>query len=279
MKNFFGSDPSMRLELEQRLAAGINLPDAERLGVALAAVRSCVTGTSGPDPLAQRLVTAFVRPAVPMGVALGTSNRDIGIAASLWPDASCFVRQPLSRASGSTVIPLYGGLAPAGLSRTSGQSPHARSPGKFVTRVSRHAWSRVVNRSLWSTFDPPRFADQSLLAFLVLDGAPQFTNGWHTSEPSGGKSGAVATIGYTARDSRTGDPLLDLVYEPSFNQKCVAPGKLLNSSDDGFLTHDCASVGNTAGAPDCRSRSGARSGPSRQRCARWARCRGCVVHD
>ena len=58
----------------------------------------------------------------------------------------------------------------------------------------------------------------------------------------------MATIGYCARDSRTGDPLLDLVYERSFNQKCVAPGRLLNSSDDGFLTHDCASVGNTAGA-------------------------------
>ena len=71
MKNFFGSDPSMRLELEQRLAAGINLADAERLGVALTAVRSCVPGTSGPDSLAQRLVTAFVRPAVPIGYGLG----------------------------------------------------------------------------------------------------------------------------------------------------------------------------------------------------------------
>ena len=69
-----------------------------------------------------------------------------------------------------------------------------------------------------------------------------------TPERSGGKSGAVATIGYCARDSRTADPLLDLVYERSFNQKCVAPGRVLNSSDDGFLTHDCASVGNTAGA-------------------------------
>jgi len=88
----------------------------------------------------------------------------------------------------------------------------------------------------------------SLLAFLVLDGARQFINGWHTSERSGGKSGAVATIGYSARDSRTGDPLLDLVYERSFNQKCVAPGRLLKLSDDGFLTHDCAAVGNTAGA-------------------------------
>src|SRR5262245_10873606 len=71
MKNFFSSDPSIRLELEQRLAAGINLPDAERLGVALPAIRSYVTGTSGPDPLAQLLVTAFVRPAVPMNMAFG----------------------------------------------------------------------------------------------------------------------------------------------------------------------------------------------------------------
>src|SRR5436305_2008026 len=32
MKNFFGSDPSMRLELEPRLAAGLELPDADGLG-------------------------------------------------------------------------------------------------------------------------------------------------------------------------------------------------------------------------------------------------------
>src|SRR5262249_39661021 len=88
----------------------------------------------------------------------------------------------------------------------------------------------------------------SLLAFLVLDRARQFSNGWHVSERDGSKNGTVATIGYCARDSRTGDPLLDLVYERSFNQKCVAPGRLLKSSEDGFLTHDCASIGNSAGA-------------------------------
>src|SRR5262249_27000863 len=87
----------------------------------------------------------------------------------------------------------------------------------------------------------------SLIAFLVLDGARRLTNGWPTSEHGGGKSGAVVTLGYCARDSRTGDPLLDLVYERSFNQKCVAPGRLVSSAEDGLLTHDCASVGNTAG--------------------------------
>ena len=93
MKNLFGSDPSMRLELEQRLAAGINLPDAERLGVALPAVRSCVTGTSGADPLAQRLVTAFVRPAVPMGTALGD------VESRYWNRRLALAGRELSRAA------------------------------------------------------------------------------------------------------------------------------------------------------------------------------------
>jgi endonuclease G, mitochondrial len=248
MKNFFGSDPSMRLELEQRLAAGINLPDAERLGVALAAVRSCVTGTSGPDPLAQRLVTAFVRPAVPMGVALDVESR-------YWNRRLALAGRELSRAATAVARVWLDGhpaLRWAGTCwfvtdkwavTTMAVAQEIRHPG-VKARVEQGGQSFAVVDVRTHDGSPIN----SLLAFLVLDGARQFINGWHTSERSGGKGGAVATIGYSARDSRTGDPLLDLVYERSFNQKCVAPGRLLNLSDDGFLTHDCASVGNTAGA-------------------------------
>src|SRR6266513_627818 len=112
MKNFFGSDPSMRIELEQRLAAGINLPDAERLGVALPAVRSCVIGTSGPDPLAQRLVTAFVRPAVPMA---GTHRSGAVGRSVLWP--------PLG-----TLRATRGRGTHCSISSTSGASTRSASP-------------------------------------------------------------------------------------------------------------------------------------------------------
>ena len=249
MKNFFGSDPSMRIELEQRLAAGINLPDAERLGVALPAVRSCVTGTSGPDPLVQRLVTAFVRPAVPMGMVLGD------VESRYWNRRLALAGRELSRAATAVARVWLDGhpaLRWAGTCwfvtdkwavTTRSVAQEIRHPG-VKARVEQGGQSFAVVDVRTHDGSPIN----SLLAFLVLDGARQFINGWHTSERSGGKSGAVATIGYSARDSRTGDPLLDLVYERSFNQKCVAPGRLLKLSDDGFLTHDCAAVGNTAGA-------------------------------
>src|SRR4029434_3687397 len=249
MKNFFGADPSMRLELEQRLAAGINLPDAERLGVTLDAIRSCVTGTSGPDPLAERLVTAFVRPAVPMGIAFGN------VESRYWNRRLALAGRELSRAA-TTVARVWLDGHPAlrwagtcwfvtdkWAVTTMAVAQEIRHPG-VKARVEQGGQSFAVVDVRTHDGSPIN----SLLAFLVLDGARQFINGWHTSQRSGGKGGAVATIGYSARDSRTGDPLLDLVYERSFNQKCVAPGRLLNLSDDGFLTHDCASVGNTAGA-------------------------------
>lgn len=249
MKYFFGSDPSMRLELEQRLAAGINLPDAERLGVPLCAVRSWVTGTSGPDPFAQRLVTAFVRPAVPIGMVLGD------VESRYWNRRLALAGRELSRAATAVARVWLDGhpaLQWAGTCwfvtdkwavTTRAVAQEIRHPG-VKARVEQGGQSFAVVDVRTDDGSPIN----SLLAFLLIDGARRFTNGWHTSGRGGGKSGAVATIGYCARDSRTGDPLLDLVYERSFNQKCVAPGRLLNSSENGLLTHDCASVGNTAGA-------------------------------
>ena len=213
------------------------------------AVRSCVTGTSGPDPLAQRLVTAFVRPAVPMGMALGD------VESRYWNRRLALAGRELSRAATAVArvwLDGHPGLRWAGTCwfvtdkwavTTRAVAQEIRYPG-VKARVEHGGQSFAVVDVRTHDGSPIN----SLLAFLVLDGARQFTNGWHASERGGGKSEAVATIGYCARDSRTGDPLLDLVYERSFNQKCVAPGRLLNLSDDGFLTHDCASVGNTAGA-------------------------------
>src|SRR5215831_13187921 len=174
MKTFFGSDSSMRLELEQRLAAGINLPDAERLGVALPAIRSYVNGTSGPDPLAERLVTAFVRPAVPMGVSFGN------VESRYWNRRLALAGRELSRAATAVARVWLDG------------HPALRWAGTcwFVT----DRWAVSTRAHDGSPID-------SLIAFLVLGGARRLTNGWPTSEHGCGKSGAVATIGYCARDA------------------------------------------------------------------------------
>jgi endonuclease G len=249
MKSFFRSDPSIRLELEQRLGAGINLPDAERLGVSLAAIRSYVTGTSGPDPLAERLVTAFVRPAVSMGMTFGN------VESRYWNRRVALAGRELSRAATNVArvwLDGHPGLRWAGTSwfvtdnwavTTRAVAQEILHPG-VKARVEHGGQSFAVVDV--RTHDDPSI--NSPLAFLVIDGACPLTNGLRTPTRDSWKGGTVATVGYCARDSRTGDPLLDLVYERCFNQKCIAPGRLLNSSEDGLLTHDCASVGNSAGA-------------------------------
>jgi endonuclease G, mitochondrial len=248
MKNFFGSDPSIRLELEQRLAAGVNLFDADRLGVPLSAIRSCVSGASGLDPLAQKLVTAFVRPAVPIGTApadmesrywnrrLALAGRELSRAASdvarVWLDG-----HPALRWAGTCWF-----VTDKFAVTTRAIAHEIRHPGvKARIEQAGQSFSIVDVRT------PDGAPVNALLAFLVVDGAHRLTDGGRSGRGVG-KSDAVVTIGYCARDSRTGDLLLDLVYERSFNQKCVAPGRLLTSSADGLLRHDCASVGNSAGS-------------------------------
>jgi endonuclease G, mitochondrial len=248
MKNPFGSDPSIWLELEQRLAAGINLLDAECLGLSLSTVRSFVTGASSPDPLAQRLVTAFVRPAVPIGMALGD------VESRYWNRRLALAGRELSRAATAVArVSLDGHPALQWAGTCWFLTDKWAVTTRAVAQEIRHpgVTARVEQGDQLLTVVDVRSHDgspiNSLLAFLVFDGARPLTNDRHTSRGGGGESGAVATIGYCARDSRTGDPLLDLVYERSFNLKCVAPGRLLKSSEAGLLRHDCASVGNSAG--------------------------------
>src|SRR4029450_10643545 len=186
MKNFFGSDPSMQLELEPRLAAGINLPDAERLGVALPAIRSYVNGTSGPDPLAERLVTAFVRPAVPMGVTFGN------VESRYWNRRLALAGRELSRAANNVArvwLEGHPGLRWAGTCwfvtdkwavTTRAVAQEIRHPG-VKARVGQSGQSLGVVEVRTHDGSPIN----SLLAFLVLDGARQFINGWHTSARRG----------------------------------------------------------------------------------------------
>src|SRR5262249_19862295 len=197
MKNCFGSDPSIQLELEQRLAAGINLSDAERLGVPLSAVRACVTGAPGTDSLAQRLVTAFVRPAVPMGIALGD------VESRYWNRRLALAGRELSRAA-TAVARVWLDGHPA--LRWAGTCWFVTDKWAVTTRAVaqeiRHPGvkARVEHGGLSFDVVDVRAHDgspiDSLIAFLVLDGARRLTNGWPTSEHGGGKSGAVVTIGY-----------------------------------------------------------------------------------
>ena len=249
MTDISGLDQPIRRELEQRLAAGINLLDAERLGVSIGTVRSCVTGTTAADPLAQRIVNAFLRPAVPVGVSLGQAE------SRYWDRRLALAGRELSRAASAVARVWLDGhpsLRWAGtcwfvtdtLAVTTGAVAHEiRHPG-VKARIEDGGQSFAVVDVLMK--DDPSLG--AVLAFLVVDKSHRSGASWRWSGEKVGTGAAVATIGYGARDSRTGDALLELVYERSFNQKCVAPGRLRTSSDDSFLTHDCASVGNTSGA-------------------------------
>ena len=215
----------------------------------LSAVRSCVTGTSGPDPLAQRLVTAFVRPAVPIGMVPG------GVESRYWNRRLTLAGRELSRAS-TAVARVWLDGHPA--LRWAGTCWFVTDKWAVTTRAVAHdirhpgVKARVEQGGQSFAIVDIRTHDgspvSSLLAFLVVDDAHRVTDGWRMSARRVETSATVATIGYCARDSRTGDLMLDLVYERSFNQKCVAPGRLRASSEDDLLTHDCASVANTAGA-------------------------------
>lgn len=241
------SEPAVKHELQQRLAAGVNLLDAERLRVPLQAVRAAVLATTSPEPLAECLVTSFARPAIPVGVSLADvesrqwhrrltlAGRELARAANavsrVWLDG-----HPALQWAGTcwfvTNNIAVTARAVADECRMVGVRPHVERGGRPYPVVD----IRTVN-------DPP-FG--SLIAFLIVDAAPGPADSWRRSGLATAPGATVITIAYCASDSRTGDALLDAVYARSFNQKCVSPGRLLTSSADA-LTHDCGSVGNSGG--------------------------------
>lgn len=242
------SEPTIRRELEQRLAAGINLLDAERLGVTLETMRASVVAATPSDPLAERLATSFARPAVPIGVTLGEiESRD-------WRRRLALAGREVSRAANAVARVWLDGhpaLRWAGTCwfvtdtiavTTRAVAEECRRPG-VKTRLERDG-RPVPVLDVRTTDDPPL---GSLAAFLVVDASHRFTDPWQWSGRAIEALASIVTITYCARDSRTGDLLLDEVYARSFNQKCAAPGRLLTSSPDALLTHDCATVGNSAG--------------------------------
>src|SRR2546427_5555019 len=86
-------DPIIQRELAQRLAAGFNLPAAERLGVGLEALRAAVEGGEHLDGRAAAVITGFARPLVPIDFALGTAE------SRYWSRLLLIARRELVRAA------------------------------------------------------------------------------------------------------------------------------------------------------------------------------------
>jgi endonuclease G, mitochondrial len=242
------SEPALRRELETRLSAGINLLDAERLGVSLQTMRAAVAGQTPPDPLATRLLASFARPLVPIGVTLAD------VESRHWHRRLTLAGREIARAADAVARVWLEGhpvLQWAGTCwfvtntiavTTRGIADECRRQGvKARIEHGGRPFSVVDIR----TMDDPPFG--SWLAFLVVEEAHRLDQPWRLSGREVDAPAWVVTITYSARDSRTGDPLLDEVYARSFNQRCVAPGRLLTASADSLVTHDCAAVGNSAG--------------------------------
>ena len=238
-------EPIIRRELAQRLTAGFNLPAAERLGVSLEALRAAVDGGERPDSRAAAVITGFARPLVPIDFALGTAEsrywtrllliarRELLHAASLvgrvrvdghpawrWAGACWFVTETL-----------------AVTTRSIAEEYRCRGVSVFVERNGRSV--RVVD------VRTDESAPGSPIAFLTVD-APQHGIALRPPPAPMASGESVAVITYCARDSRSRDPITDDVYAATFNQKAVAPGRLI-STDASDLTHDCGSVGTSSG--------------------------------
>src|SRR5262249_23431192 len=90
-------------------------------------------------------------------------------------------------------------------------------------------------------------ADQDALVFLMLDSEPPGIDPI-VMDDGGQRAVWIAAIGFAAADSRTGRPLLDLVYQPVTNRKCLSVGRLGSEPESTLLRHDCAIPGMGAGA-------------------------------
>lgn len=84
-------------------------------------------------------------------------------------------------------------------------------------------------------------------AFLVVEGDAPFPQPVALARDAA-NTPYVAAVAYPVRDSRTGTALLDLVYGDNFDRLCIAPGRAVSGDSERSLTHDCATLGDCAGA-------------------------------
>lgn len=258
------ADALLRQELSNRLAAGLELPDAARLGVTLDDLRSCLEGRAPAQPLASWVITRFMRPAIPIvggmvsepearawhrrlavaGRELARAVRAVGrieleghpglawagtcwlvtgtVAVTTWSVASQFCHV----AGGRLTIGLRGG-------------PRLRAAVRF-DRPPPVAVKDIITTGA-GTFGPD-------LAFLVLDGTAGDAEAVELAGTPSDAGTHVAALGYAAATSRVGPALSELVYGERVNRKCAAPGRLRAYTPGRSLLHDCATVGDWAGA-------------------------------
>lgn len=260
------SEPLLSRELSRRLEAGGDLRDAGRLGVGIDDLKACLASRGAPaHPLAQWLVTRFVRPALPLAgdVAsqpearfwdrrLRLAGREIARAARAvgqiqldghpaftWAGSCWLVSGDVAvttRAVASRFARTDAGKLVLGF----------RGDGPPVTAYVRFdGGGRCRVTDVLATDATPLGPE---LAFLVLGPGADATRALPPAAELADPSACVAAVGWLAADSRAGSALSRLVYVDSADAKCVAPGQLVRNAAGTLLRHDCATLDDGAGA-------------------------------
>jgi len=259
------SEPSLHDELSRRLEAGLVLSDADRFGVGIDDLKACLVARGTPaQPVAQWLVTRFLRPALPLAGSapsqpearfwdrrLRVAGREIARAAQAvgrieleghpglrWAGSCWMVGGEIAvttRAVASRFAHLEAGRMVAGL----------RGDGPGVTTYAHFdGTTRCRVKDVLVTDATSLGAE---LAFLVLESSGPQPDG----VPLSGEvdpSAYLAAVGWLAVDSRAGSVLSRLAYSSSADLKCIAPGRLLRHASGTLLQHDCATLDDGAGA-------------------------------
>lgn len=257
------SEPSLRDELSRRLESGLVLADADRLGIRIDDLKACLAPTGTPQPLAQWLVTRFLRPTLPLsGTAVSApearfwerrlrlAGREIARAAQAvgrieleshpglhWAGSCWLVGGDIAvttRAVASRFAHPEGGRMVSGFR---GDGPAVTAHAHFDGGARRRVKDVLVTDAAGAE-----------LAFLVLESGAALPEGLTPSPRVPDGSAYVAAVGWLAVDSRAGSVLSRLVYATGADLKCVAPGRLLRHAPGSLLLHDCATLDDGAGA-------------------------------
>ena len=258
------SEPSLRDELSRRLESGLVPADADRLGIRIDDLKACLAPAGTPQPLAEWLVTRFLRPVLPLsgGAAsppearfwdrrLRLASREIARAAQAvgrieleghpglhWAGSCWLIGGEIAvttRAVASRFAHPEAGRMVGGL----------RGDGPAVTAHAHFAGARRRVKNVLVTDAAGLGAE---LAFLVLESGGALPEGLPPSPGVTDPSAYVAAVGWLAVDSRAGTVLSRLVYANGADLKCVAPGRLLRHASGSLLLHDCATLDDGAGA-------------------------------
>jgi endonuclease G len=259
------SEPSLRDELSRRLESGLVLADADRLGIRIDDLKACLAPGGTPQPLAQWLVTRFLRPALPL-----SGNAPSQPEARFWDRRVRVAGREIARAAqavGRIELEGHPGLHWAGSCWLVG-GEIAVTTRAVASRFAHPEAGRMVgglrgdSRALTAHahFDGAarrRIKDVLVtdaaglgaeLAFLLLESGGAIPEGLPPSAEAADRSACVAAVGWLAVDSRASSVLSRLVYANSADSKCVAPGRLLRHAPGALLLHDCATLDDGAGA-------------------------------